>query len=86
MSWVKSQSHYAFDRPGSYRIRVQGRLDEEWSERLGGMSITTRARGEQGSVAILVGQLRDQASLSGVLNTLYELHLPLLSVEYLEED
>ena len=31
-----------------------------------------------------VGQLRDQAELAGVLNTLYELHLVLLSVECLE--
>jgi hypothetical protein len=27
--------------------------------------------------------MRDQAELSGLLNTLYELHLTLLSVEYL---
>jgi hypothetical protein len=30
----------------------------------------------------LVGQLADQAALLGVLNTIYGLHLPLLSVEY----
>jgi hypothetical protein len=29
----------------------------------------------------LVGWLADQAALSGVLNTLYDLHRPLLSVE-----
>jgi len=86
MQTINEGKGYSFYKPGNYRIRVQGRLDEEWSERLGGMSITTRARGEHGSVTILVGKVRDQASLSGVLNTLYELHLPLLSVEYLEED
>jgi len=36
-------------------------------------------------VTILVGHLPDQAALSGVLNTLYEMHLPLLSVENLDE-
>ena len=36
-------------------------------------------------MTILVGQLRDQAALSGVLNELYELHLPLLTVESLTE-
>jgi hypothetical protein len=30
----------------------------------------------------LTGELDDQASLAGVLRTLYELHLPVLSVEY----
>jgi hypothetical protein len=29
--------------------------------------------------------MRDQAELVGVLNTLYELHLPLLSVERIED-
>jgi hypothetical protein len=32
---------------------------------------------------MLVGHLREQAELAGVLNTLYELHLTLLSVEIL---
>lgn len=34
---------------------------------------------------MLVGYLRDQAVLSGVLNALYDLHLPLLSVESLDK-
>jgi hypothetical protein len=32
----------------------------------------------------LEGELSDQAALAGVLNTLYELHLTLLSVNRLE--
>ncbi len=35
-------------------------------------------------VTILEGELSDQAALAGVLNTLYELHLPLLSVKRLD--
>ncbi len=31
----------------------------------------------------LVGRLKDQAALAGVLNTLYELHIPILAVEKL---
>jgi hypothetical protein len=34
----------------------------------------------------LVGWLTDQASLAGVLHTLYDLHLTLLSVELLNGD
>jgi len=33
---------------------------------------------------ILVGRLSDQAALSGVLTALFELHLPVSSVECLE--
>ena len=81
-----TRKSYAFDKSGNYRIRVKGFLDQSWSERLGGMYITKSDRGEQKSVATLVGLMRDQAELAGVLNTLYELHLTLLSVEYLDGD
>ena len=83
MSPFKSRGDFSFDRPGNYRIRVQGFLDETWSERLAGMTITKISQGSQARVTMLVGLLKDQAELSGVLNTLYELHLPLLSVELL---
>ena len=76
----------AFTRPGNYHIRVQGYLDESWSERLAGLAITSGKRVDQKPVTALFGQVRDQAELAGVLNTLYELHLTLLSVEYLNED
>ncbi len=85
MPQPKSRKSFAFDRSGNYRIRVQGFLDESWSERLGGLRITTSRLKDQGPVTSLVGQVRDQAELAGVLNTLYELHLTLLSVEYLDE-
>ena len=70
----------------TYRIKVQGYLDESRSEYLSGMAITSSSQGDQGVVTILVGRLRDQAELAGVLNTLYELHLPILSVECLKDD
>jgi hypothetical protein len=48
------------------------------------MAITTTTTADKLPVTILVGHLIDQASLAGVLNALYELHLPLLSVECLD--
>ena len=86
MSQVENRKSYTFDRPGNYRIRVQGFLDESWSDRLAGLRITTSRTGDQKPVSELVGRVCDQAELSGVLITLYELHLTLLSVEYLDED
>jgi len=70
--------------PAVYRIRVQGELDESWSERLGGMTITVEQIKDHKPVTILKGELMDQAALSGVLNTLYNLRLSVLSVEYLK--
>ena len=67
-------------KPASYRITVEGCLDEKWSGRLGGMQITTTPRGGQKPVTTLSGDVQDQAALMGVLNSLYELHLGILSV------
>ena len=84
----KRQEHnvrgLTFGGPATYCILVKGTLREDWSDRLGGMSITNRTQGEHETVTELVGQLLDQAALAGVLETLYELHLPILSVTYLE--
>ena len=72
--------------PADDRIEVEGHLDESWSERLAAMRIATRKRADQSSVTTLIGRLRDQAQLSGVLNSLYELHLPIVNVETVEDD
>jgi hypothetical protein len=41
---------------------------------------------QEGPVTELVGQVRNQAKLAGVLNSPYELHMTLLSVEFLYGD
>jgi hypothetical protein len=81
-----NEEHLKLWTPATYRIEVEGEVPESWSDRLGGMRITTRQRKNQSTVTTLTGRVSDQAELSGVLNTLYELHLPILSVENLEID
>lgn len=73
----------AFNRPGKYRIRVLGLLDESWSERLGGLRIKECwPEDHERSATELVGKMNDQAELLGLLNTLYnDLHLTLLTVK-----
>jgi hypothetical protein len=66
--------------PATYAIRVRGTLDAGWSERLGGLRITADMERIE-PVTELIGQLPDQAALMGVLTSLYDLGLPLLSVE-----
>ncbi|MGD9074491.1 MAG: hypothetical protein PVJ69_04705 [Desulfobacteraceae bacterium] len=78
--------HLKLWTPATYRITVEGKLDKSWSDRLGGMRITAHEREDQTTVTTLIGQVRDQAELAGVLNSLYELHMPILSVENLSED
>ena len=63
-----------------YRIAVEGCLDQTWSGRLGGMQIASSQQNDQESVTTLTGQVQDQADLIGVLNTLYQLRMNILSV------
>jgi hypothetical protein len=69
-----------FDRPATYQIRVQGRIDKNWAGFLDGMLILLTTEEASPPVTTLEGELSDQAALLGVLNSLYELHLPILSV------
>jgi hypothetical protein len=83
----ESRKSFTFDRPGKYRIRVQGILHESWSERLGGLRITASSlKDQKGPITELCGKVRDQAELAGLLNSLYELHLTLASVKMLNDD
>jgi len=69
--------------PATYRICVQGHLDGKWSDYVQDMTISTEYDESQNPVTTLTGQLLDQAAFVGVINALYDRHLPVLSVECL---
>ena len=72
--------------PAVYRIRVRGRLDASWSDRLSGMQITESRGADDRPETVLEGRLADQAALAGLLNALYELHLPVIVAQCLCND
>jgi len=74
------------DKPATYCIRVVGYLDENWSARMGGLKIKSTVPEGKRAVTTLSGQIIDQAALFGVLMALYDMRLPLLSVECLAVD
>ncbi len=86
MPQPEDRKSFPFNRPRNYRIHVLGSLDESWSDRLGGLRITTSSQKDKTPVTELFGKVRDQAELAGLLNSLYERHLTLLSVTYLNDD
>lgn len=72
------------DQPATYSIRVVGDLDQSWSDRLGGLTITSSDQEGRRPITTLSGPIVDQAALFGVLKALYDMRLPLLSVECLQ--
>jgi hypothetical protein len=79
-------SHSGFDRPATYRIGVKGRIPPRWRDRLEGMAVTECAEQTDAPATTLEGQLADQAALAGLLNTLFQLHLSVVSVERLSAE
>ena len=73
------------DDPATYRICVQGYLEDVWSDRLADMAITIREKEGTAPESILTGKVRDQSELVGVLNGLYGLRVPILTVELIQE-
>ncbi len=65
-------------------IRIKGRINEEWSEWLGGLTISHT----DPEATVLTGLVQDQAALYGIISRLRDLGLQLSAVssEEAEED
>jgi hypothetical protein len=68
-----------FDQAARYQIKVQGWLDENWSEWFSGMTVTFES-----GVTTLTGAVADQSALRGILTRLWDLNLTLLAVNRIE--
>ncbi len=68
--------------PEIYEIRVQGHLQDRWTERFECMTLTRDIDG----TTTLFGQLPDQTALHSVLLKIRNLNLKLLSVRQVEKD
>jgi hypothetical protein len=83
MKNTQAELPFDCDQMFCYRIQVQGRIGSRWLDRMQGLAVTSTLPDVDPSLTILEGELLDQAALAGVLNTLFDLHLPLVSVERL---
>ena len=70
--------------PAMYRICILGTLDKKWSDYCGGMTIEHDIALNQYPMTTLTGILADQSALIGILNSLYDMGCPILSVECVE--
>ena len=78
-------STLATDSNAVYQIRLQGVLDESWQDSIGDFRLVNYRTHDKDEApqTLLIGTVPDQAALSGVLNLVYNLGLPLLDVQCL---
>jgi hypothetical protein len=76
----KLNSKFDPDQPSIYRIKIKGRLDDQWTEWFEGLTITPAKDGN----TYLTGLVVDDAALHGLLKKVRDLGLPLISVNRIE--
>ena len=81
MKQVTERLH--IDEPSSYCIAVQGHLDAAHVDWLEGLRVDLTHDANQQPVTLLIGELLDQAALIGVLRSLYNLHFPVVYIQWL---
>jgi hypothetical protein len=64
---------------GTYVIKVKGRLDESWPDWFGRLAITAEGSNDGVPITTLSGAVVDQTELRGILDSLWNLNLVLLS-------
>jgi len=65
-----------------YEIRFKGHLDARWAAWFDGLSLSHSSDG----TTVIRGSVADQAALHGLLQTLRDLALPLVSVTEIQPD
>jgi hypothetical protein len=65
-----------------YELRVEGVLDQRWSDWFDGLQVSS----EPGGVTVLSGTVADQAALHGLLTKVRDLALPLISVRRIDPE
>ena len=82
----KANDHGPSNHASFYRVCVAGTLPGSWADRLGGLQVVRDGGDGSSGQTLLMGAVRDQAELLGILNTLHELRLPLLLVETVDTE
>jgi hypothetical protein len=74
------QTNLKLDISANYRISVQGDLDSRWFGFMNNVSVV-REHDSRTTVTTLMGTVKDQSELLGILSALNSLGFPLLLVE-----
>ena len=83
MEDINAQSDFSFTKVAIYKIVVKGEINDGWLERMWGFHLSKDKKKK--GVSVIVGQIADQSALSGILNTLYDKHMTVISVNMLSE-
>lgn len=79
---MNSNTEIKFNEPAYYKISVQGKLTDSITNILGKMKLTSEDEHDGIIITTLEGTIRDQAELSGIIDTLYSWRYPIIKIEF----
>lgn len=71
----------SFNKPARYQIKIGGDISGIWLDSMRGMGITTEHDENNKTISVLTGVLPDQSALVGILETIFQMRLPILLVK-----
>ena len=77
---VKKTGVIRFNGPASYKIRVQGLIPSRFFKQFPDFGFDPNVPKGTEDYSAVVGQISDQTQLTGVLNSLYSMHIVVLEV------
>ena len=73
-----------FQNKARYEIRVGSHLDQRWSDWFEGMEVTQAFNRSGSPITVLTGTIVDQAALHGILASVRDIGIPIISVNRIE--
>jgi len=80
MNTDKNFSTLNYYSPAHIQIEVKGILDKKLTDYLGGLNISWLTDRNKLKISRLEGEIPDQTSLMGILNSLYIMRFPIINV------
>ena len=77
---------FYMDNPGTYRIRVYGRLSQDWVRTWCEKTDITVGKTGEDAWTEYIGNVIDQAALIGMINALYNFGFAIWSVERINSE
>ena len=74
-----------YKKPAIYKIVVNGKVNDSWSDHFRGMQISTKRKGKNEIISTLIGEIIDQTALTSILNYLYDMQYTVISVNMLTD-
>lgn len=79
LHFMNATNFLRLDQPAQYRLRLQGNVPAKWSDWLQNANLVF-----EGGQTIVIGDVRDQAALFGLLSLVRNLGAVLIAVELIQ--